>query len=68
MTVEQYRRAREIELEISEIRDKWRLFNNPTVRITNSEGSPCDRNKALERLQKEFQEQINKLENEFKEL
>ena len=68
MTIEQFRRAKEIENEIADIQAKWNLANDPATIITNSDGSPCDRDEALKRFHKELQEQADRLKKEFDEL
>ena len=68
MTIEQFRRAKEIETELADIQAKWNLANDPTATITNADGSPCNREEALEGLRREFQEQADRLKKEFDEL
>lgn len=68
MTVEQYNRAKEIENELADIQAKWHFANDPKTIITNSDGSPCDRDEALKGLRKEYQEQADRLRKEFDEL
>ena len=68
MTNEQFKRAKEIEMELADIKTKWRLANDPTAIITNIDGSPCDRDEALKGLHKELQERADELKKEFLEL
>ncbi|MDE5885977.1 MAG: hypothetical protein K2H46_00130 [Muribaculaceae bacterium] len=68
MTVDQYIRATEIVRELDDIKKTWNTANNPASRITNSDGTPCDRKEALEELGKELQARADRLKREFNEL